>query len=193
MNKKIGLIIVLALLVGGVIGFGIASYVLRYSALTSASPTQPPMLFVSGMIKSVSGQSITIELPQAAGTKGAQLIRTVDVTSATKIVRATPKDPAVFNKEMAAFQQAMQKYATPLTQAPKNAAPPTPPTPPAPVIESPISLSDLKAGDLVTVDGGKNVATLASFDAVKISVIVPPSAAPVAPGVRTATTSAAKR
>ena len=70
-------------------------------------------------------------------------------------------------------------------------------TPPTPVTQTTLALSDLKAGDMILVDAGKDVSTATSFDAVTITVsgtgIVVPvgTAAGTAPMVNTPTAGSA--
>lgn len=172
MNKNITLIgMAVALVAGGVAGYYGASY--QYSGtLTKAKaafPTQPTMQMVSGTVKSVSGNTVTIQTqPSMNPFENLPAVRTVTVTSTTKIVKNEQKDTAVFQQEMADFQKAMQK------SVPVPGSTSTPamnlPTPPTPFNETVLKVSDIKVGDMVSVDAGKDVKTAASFDAVKITV-----------------------
>lgn len=188
MNKNITLIgMAVALVAGGVAGYYGASY--QYSGILNkakaAFPSQPTMPFVSGTVQSISGNVITIKSNTAMNPfENLPEIRKVTVTSTTKIVKNSPKDPAVFQQEMADYQKSMQRAIPSKTStsspvaAPSVVTPPTLTTPPTPMNETVLKISDLKAGDMIMVDAGKDVKTLVSFDAVKISVV---GSAPVMP------------
>ncbi|HQT82920.1 MAG TPA: hypothetical protein PLW99_02085 [Candidatus Paceibacterota bacterium] len=165
MTKTSFISVIIALIIGGVIGYAGAGY--QYSAiLTKAKEAFPPqmaMTSVSGTIQGISGNTITLNTPQSPNPfVTTPATRTVTVTSSTKIVKSTPVDPTVFQQEMAAYQKAVQKSATSTTA--------TPPPMPMPVTQTTIMLSDLKAGDMVTVDAGKDVSTASSFDAATVTV-----------------------
>jgi len=170
-NNNLILGIVIALIVGGAIGYAAAGY--QYSGklekAREAFPSQSMMQTVSGTIQSISGNTITIQTsPSINPFEDLPTMRTVTVTSETKIIKSEPKDPAVFQKEMEAYQKATSVSAPkPGELAPAGA---DLPTPPQPFTETALSLSDLTVGDMVIVDAGKDVKTAASFEAVKITL-----------------------
>jgi len=173
MNKNITLIgMTVALVAGGVAGYYGASY--QYSSILTkakaAFPTQSTMSAVFGTVKSVSGNTVTIQTqPSMNPFENLPAVRTVTVTSTTKIVKNEQKDPQVFQQEMIAYQKAMQKSAsTSGTSTPASVGQPA--TSPMPFVETVVNIADLKVGDMVSVDAGKDVKTAASFDAVKITV-----------------------
>src|ERR1035437_10270183 len=115
MNKNITLIgMAVALVAGGVAGYYGASY--QYSGILTkakaAFPTQPTMSSVFGTVKSVSGNTVTIQTqPSMNPFENLPAVRTLTVTSTTKMVKNEQKDTAVFQQEMTDFQKAMQKAA----------------------------------------------------------------------------------
>lgn len=170
MHKKITTLwLAGALAVGGVLGYAGASY--QYSTQLDKAkavfPSLPTMTIVSGSITSVSGNTITLQTqPSANPFENLPVVRRVTVTSATKIIKSAPKDPIAFQREMDAFLKASQKTtATSGAPAPIAAALSVPPRP---TTETELKVSDLKAGDIISVDAGKDVKTQASFDAVTI-------------------------
>ena len=101
MNKNITIGIVVALIVGGVVGYASAAY--QYSAILNkakaAFPTQTATTFVSGTIQSISGNTITLQTsPSANPFVTTPTTREVTVTSTTKIVKNEPVDPAVYQE-----------------------------------------------------------------------------------------------
>jgi len=172
MNNNLIVGIVVALVVGGAVGYVTAGY--QYSdkleMAKTAFPSQPTMQIVSGTIQSISGNTITIQTPPSINPfEDLPTVREVTVTSETKILKSEPKEPAVFQKEVEAYQKAMSASASkPGEQAPAAGA--NLPIPPQPFTETELSISDLKTGDMITVDAGKDVKTATSFDAVKITL-----------------------
>lgn len=184
MNKIVTVLaIVVALIVGGAVGYLSAGS--QYSALLAkdaamldkaklAFPTPPTMLSLSGTIKSISGNTLTIE-SSASGNPFDDLptIRQVTLTGATKIVSSKLKDLQIFSQEMSDYQKAIQKAA------PGVGSTTTPvavgfSTPPVPFSETEMQISDLKAGDVITVEAGKDIKMATSFDAVKVTLSVVP-------------------
>lgn len=187
MNKNnITLIAVSALVIGGLIGYGVAAY--QYSAQLSKVKTlfpsvQGPVLSVGGMIKSISNNVITIETPKSANPfEDTPTVREITVMSATSIVKRELKDPKAFQQEMDAFQKAAQKIV-PVTAGTTStpAASANVPTPPVPFKEIKLDISDLKVGDTVSVEAGKDIKMATSFETTKIILLseaVPAGSAP---------------
>jgi len=174
MNKNITLIgMAVALVAGGVTGYYAANY--QYSGILAkaraAFPSTPTMQSVTGTVQSVSGNLITMKTQSFNPFENLPEIRKVTVTSTTKIVKTAPKDPKVLQAEMDAYQKSIQKTIPPKAGTPVPAAASSMATPPTPMIETVLKVSDLKAGDMIMVDAGKDVKTVASFDAVKITVL----------------------
>ena len=175
MNNNTILGIIVAAVIGAAAGYAGAVY--QYSAqinkVKSAFPMQTSVTSVAGTIQSISGNTITIlSSPSGNPFENLPTTRTVTVTSATKIVKSTLKDPAVFQQEMAAYQKAVQKVIQ------KEVSSTTLPTMPTPAAETTLDISKLKVGDMVSVDAGKDVATATSFDAVVITVTAEAFAVP---------------
>lgn len=179
MNKSYLIGILFALAVGGVAGYVGAG--LQYSAqmnkIKAAFPAQLAMTSVFGTIQGISGSVITIQTPPSPNLfQDLPATRKVTVTSTTKIVKTTSKDPTVFQQEMADYQKTMQK-AVPSSGTSTAPSAMKLPTPPIPVTETEVKLSDLKVSDMISVDAGKDITTQTNFEAVKITV----SSAPAAP------------
>ncbi len=184
MNKNnITLIVVASLVIGGLIGYGGAAY--QYSAqlgkVKALFPSQQATTSIGGTIKSISGNVITIETSKSANPfEDAPTVREVTVTSATSIVKRESKDPKIFQQEMEAYQKVIQKAVT--VPVATTSTPPTAVQAPLPFSETAIAISDLKAGDTITIEASQNIGTAASFEATKITRIseaVPAGTAPV--------------
>jgi hypothetical protein len=182
-GMKLGLVLIGGLLVGGVVGYGAGrattgsplipssggskggSYAEGYAAaeqkLKDAGVIPSAAIEVRnifGAVTSVGDASLVMETnlrsPNPLDERQPPTSRTVNVTSETKIVRQTAKDPAEFRAEMEAFQQA---------------ADPTKPFPQPFNVET-ITLADIKAGDQVSVTADHDIFGEASFDATEINV-----------------------
>lgn len=171
------------LIIGAIIGFVIGAgqtgssnpEVARLQAQIDAAkkffPSMPEMHTVTGTIKSISGDSITIESANTVNPfETLPTERVVTVMSGTKFVSFEQKDQATFQKEMADFS--------------KNSGIPrsgsvAPIMPPMPFIEKNINRSDLKVGMIINAEANENIKEKASFVAVKITVT--PVMAPMVP------------
>ena len=147
----------------------IASYAAKIAAVNKIFPAMPATVFsLSGQVKSINGNTIVINAnpltqnPFAEGNFPA--VREVAVTGATSIIRIEQKDPAVFQKEMAASQKAMQSRTV------SAGTPPAAITLPNPFIEAVLKLSDVKIGDTITVTAASDITNAARFEATKIQV-----------------------
>jgi hypothetical protein len=121
------------------------------------------MRSVSGVIKDISGNTVTIESVSAANPfEALPAERIITITSGTKFVSFEQKDPASFQKEMADFS----KNAT--TSRP-GGTPTAPLIPPMPFTEKNINPSDLKVGMMISAEANENIKEKASFVAVKIT------------------------
>lgn len=166
--RKIIIGFTLAIVIGGAIGYTVAGY--QYSAklnkIKAAFPELPMMISVTGIVQSVSGNAITLQTgPSANPFEDLPTVRTVTITSSTKIVKVMPKDPKIYQAELDTYQKALQE-STPAVGTSSPAVNLL--IPPTPMNETTLKLSDLKAGDAITVDADKDVKTLVKFDAVKI-------------------------
>lgn len=151
----------------------------REFAYQSGIPNMP-IANVSGVIQTVSGNSLTVKTDLFIDEKvdGVGQVRTVNVASETKIVRRTEKDPAALMKELDAFDSRASGSDGMMS-------------PPEPFNEESISLLDLKVGDnIIIMSGVEDVRLVNPIEAKEISLfvqreIVPPPAmediAPVIP------------
>lgn len=191
----------MALIAGAVIGYLGAGY--QYSAQLDKAkkmfPVQPNMSVISGTVKSISGNTITLQTqPSMNPFEDLPTVREVSVTSATKIVKNELKDPKVYQQEMADYQAAFQT-AQKAAAAAGGKVPMTSikwPITPMPSVETAVKISDIKAGDMLMVDAGKDVKMSSSFEAVKITVTgagapIVPAGASAAPGAAPAPTAVA--
>ncbi len=156
MNKTLTLSIVVALIVGGVVGYFVGSL----SGFEKGKTTQqeklgglvdlvfpkPPEMIrsASGIITAVNGSSLSLEigdpedyLPHTDGTQQKKVVRTATLTPSTKIllIDSTQIDAQGNPK---------------ITE---------------------LSATDLKVGDAVTVRTDKNIRTETSFDAQQIEMV----------------------
>ncbi|MFA5842006.1 MAG: hypothetical protein WC835_03560 [Candidatus Paceibacterota bacterium] len=171
MQKNNLALVIAALVVGGIIGYAGAG--LQYSAqldkVKKMFPAQPDIRSVSGTIAGISGNTITLKTVASINPfENSPDTREVTVTNGTKIIRSEPKTPEAFREEMSAYQKALKKTfpapgATTTTAAKM-------PTSPMPFNEIAIQISDLKAGDMITVESGKDIKTAPDFEAVKITL-----------------------
>lgn len=186
MNKSIiAGVTVVALIVGGVVGYlGAGSqYSAQLDKAKKAFPTLPATQTIFGTIKSISGNVITLQTQSAVNPfENIPEVRTVTVTSATKIVKNERKDLNVLQQEMADYQKALKStsrtvpVAGSTTPAIANMT-----IPPMPFTQTEIKLSDLKVGDMVSVDADKDIKTEASFEVVKIVIEGTPVIGPPPP------------
>jgi len=190
MNKQIfaGIIIVVVIAagvigymigtssIGGVLG-GDASLRAKLEEVKKMFPTMPDSNFISGQVKSVSGNVIILNTPTSNPFDESPVIREITVTSATKIVKNENKSPETIQKEQEAYQKKMASF--------KPGSTDTLATPPMPFIEKEISVSDIKEGDQINVEAETQIRMVEKFEAVKITVqfspIAPasPASAPV--------------
>lgn len=158
-----------ALIIGAIMGFIVgagqpSSEVAHLQAQIESAkkffPSIPEMRSVSGTIKNISGDTVTIESANAANPfEVLPAERTITITSDTKITSLDQKDQAMFQKEMAEFSKT--------AMAPR--AGDTMVMPPMPFTEKNIKLSDLKVGMTISAEASENIKEKASFVAVKIT------------------------
>lgn len=146
-------------------GWEAARKKLEESGLVRAEPTE--IFTISGTITSINENKITLKAnPTVINPLAEQApeIRTITVTSETKIMKLNPKTPEEITKESEEFRKAMTAL--------KPGA--TPPTPPSPYEEDEIEITDLKVGDTVSVTSEANIKMAAEFVAKEISLTVTP-------------------
>lgn len=155
-------------------GYADAMRKVAESGLLPPSPTESTM--ISGTVKDVSGNRLTIEADLQAfdplGLKGLPKERTVTVSASTKITSISEMSPEEAVAAQLAYEQALAAYEP----GPENLDPP--PVPPSGFKEAAIALTDLKAGDRVTVTAAADILASASFEAVSILRQPAPSSLP---------------
>lgn len=117
---------------------------------------------LTGTVQSNNGSSLVIlanNLDTDQKIDGVGLTRTVTVTADTKIQQTTQKTSIELSQEVQAF---IANHATG-----------TRPTPPSPYTVTNLSLSEIKAGDVVTIQSGAPVRLLQTIPAVSIGVSKP--------------------
>lgn len=147
-----------------------ASYASKIAAVNKFFPQIPnEVTSISGKIEKINGQTITITANPISQNPFIDIsfpqTRVVNVTSATQLTRIVPKDPATFQKEMTAFQNAIQepRSATGTSQKSLN--------PPSSFVENNIKLSDIKIGNIVSITAASNILSVSNFSATKIQVL----------------------
>jgi hypothetical protein len=165
--------VLVGLLVGYFWGFAVgganvkASYASKIEAVSKLFPPVPSELTaINGKIEKIDGNTITITANNISQNPFSDInfptTRVITISSDTKLVKSVQKDPATFQKEMAAFQLAMQNGQRSASSAPIM--------PPTQFGETNINLSDLKAGDVITATASNNILSASSFTATKIQV-----------------------
>ena len=189
MNKQqiIGIIIVVALVAGGAgymmgrgggvpaLGGLSSSDQAKFDAAKKMFPPPPDSNFIYGQAKSVSGNVITLNTPISNPFDESPTVRQVTVTSSTKIVKNENKSVATMQQEQQAYQKKISSW--------KPSSTDTPPTLPMPFTEKEISISDIKAGDQLSIEAVTQIRMLEKFDATKITVQM--SASAFVPGLPT--------
>jgi len=147
-------------------GWQAARQKLEQSGLLRPEPEE--IFTLSGTITAVSKNQISLKAnPTVLNPLADQApeMRTVTVTSETKIIKLTPKTSEEIAKEAEDFREAMSSLE-PGT---------TPPTPPSPYTEEEIKITDLKNGDVISVTSDTNIKMAAKFVAKEIRLNVSPT------------------
>jgi len=118
-------------------GYDAAHQKLLASGLVPPTPNEA--LSLTGTVKSIAGGTLTVDVeyrsPDPLDETEIPTTRSVTLAASAKIYEIVPKDQATFAAEMSAFQQDPEAQATP----------------PQPFTRTELQLSDLKAGDSVTI------------------------------------------
>ncbi|MBI3671505.1 hypothetical protein HY249_01785 [Candidatus Azambacteria bacterium] len=126
---------------------------------------------ISGIVKSIADDKIIISADPMGPTRVAGVdLRTILTSSSTKVTLWQNKDRAIFEKELAKFTENIKKIQ-------KSKEPVVPELPPEPFTRTEIKLSEIKEGDRVAVEAGKDIKDSKEFTAVSIMVqkpIAPP-------------------
>ena len=121
-----------------------------------------------GTVENVSDSGFTLRLfaydPFAS--QGPSL-RNVTVNKETILERLIQKDNATIQKEQTAFMEKISAGGGSATGGENQSAPLTPPEP---FTRERISLNDIKAGDMVLVSAGEDIATAKQFIATRVSL-----------------------
>src|SRR3989344_4229560 len=145
------------------------------AALPAPGPIPGGVRGFGGTVENVSDSGFTLRLSAYDPfTSQGPSLRNVTVNKETILERLIQKDNATIKKEQIAF---MEKFSA------GGAAPAggqgsatggenqsAPLTPPEPFIRERISLNDIKAGDMVLVSAGEDIATAKQFVAVRVSL-----------------------
>lgn len=187
---------VIALVIGAVAGFafgrggivGPSPEVTKLRAqVEEAKKLFPPLpediRSVSGTVKEISGDLISIETFSANPFDETPRMRSITADSGTEITRNQPKDSAAYQRELDQYQKSFQS-AKPGSNLP---------VPPNPFREVSIDISDIKVGDQIVALANENIRDRMSFKAKSISVsgvagpagipggVIPPAPPPPAP------------
>lgn len=122
-------------------------------------PAPQDIQSISGTVKSIAGNVITMETGTANPFDEAPRTRTITTGDQTKITRNEQKDAARFQKEVTAFQKAMQSGTN------------TPIPPPSPFRDVAAHLSDIKPGQQIVVTAAQNIRDMESFNAISVSIL----------------------
>jgi hypothetical protein len=146
-------------------GWKAAQEKIEQSGLLRPEPAE--IFTVTGTITSVAGNKITLKAEPTVTNPLAEQApetRTVTVTAETKILKLTPKTPEEIAKESEAFRKSAAELEPGAT----------PPNPPSPFGTKEIKITDLKAGDTISVTAETNIKMAAEFAAKEISINVAP-------------------
>ena len=119
---------------------------------------------VSGTIKSISGNTISLEASIFSPFEELPPIRTITVTDKTTVIKLEQKAAATYQKELAEYQKA--------SEPPKGSKTPPVILPiPNPYTQLPGSRADLKPGLSISVTAKEDVKTKEAFEAAGIEVL----------------------
>ncbi len=174
-------VIVIVIIVSLLIGFGVGFYQGKQSATNRFQaqiekakkffPEALEIFSISGAIKKIDGNVLTIETPESANPfEDFPTMREVIVNDDTEIIKREQKSPEVFNREIAAYEQALNRVQRQLD--PSVPAPTDFPMSPDPFKETKIALDGLEVNNQILVDaGGENIKDSARFGAVRVVVL----------------------
>lgn len=186
--------LIISLIIGLVVGFSFGSYQDKQVINTDIEalerqlekarqffPTTPDIRFLSGTIKSIKDNVITMTAPPSTNPfEDMPTLREVVIMKNTTLMKNTPKDPDVLQKEFDEYQKELERNRD-------FADPSSFPTPSLPYNEVKITVDDLVVGDAILVTAAQNIKTAKRFDAERITVqeagagFAPPAAPALAP------------
>ena len=129
-------------------GWNAAKDKLEQSGLIRPEPTE--IFTITGKITAISGNTISITADQVVANPLADQApteRTVTVPARIKIIKSTSKTREQLSAEMTAYEKSLAELK-PDTERP---------SPPLPYAEQEIKLTDLKAGDTISVTSDQNI------------------------------------
>lgn len=129
-------------------GWNAAKDTLDQSGLIRSEPTE--IFTVTGKIIAISGNTISMTADQVVANPLADQApteRTVTIPAGTKIIKSTAKTREQLSAEMTAYEKSLAELK-PDTERP---------SPPLPYAEQEIKLTDLKAGDTISVTSDQNI------------------------------------
>jgi hypothetical protein len=147
--------------IGGSSSAEVASLQAQIEKAKKFFPPSAPTSVLGGTVLEVGNGTLVINVSSTNPFGDTSSMRTVAVSSATAIEKQTPKSPAEFQKEVTALQKIPFRNTTG-----------TPPLPPLPYSIDKLMLSDLRVGDLVTVESTGDISASANFAATRILSIV---------------------
>ena len=175
--KKIIVLVAIAVVVGCLLGytFGysrgskavVASYTGKVAEVSKFFPSSQEVFSLSGKIKNIKNDVITIDADPITINpflkENYPSVRQITVNNSTLITKIEQKNLQTFQKEMLAYQKLMQQNSVKETSIvnllPKQFS------------ENKMALSDLVAGDTITVAASSNISAATSFTATKIQLI----------------------
>jgi hypothetical protein len=120
-------------------------------------PVIDEMFSVTGTITGIGNNIINIDTFQSPNPfEDIPTKREIKISSSTKLIRQEQKDPQEFQKEMEKYQKILQENPNDLPKLPQY------------FDEVNIRITDLKAGDVITVTSETDIKTQASFNAEKV-------------------------
>lgn len=141
-------------------GYAAAQKKLADSGIFPPAPSESRVL--TGRVKAISGNTLTFEANLTTSnpleTINAPKERSVMIGSGTKLYRLVPKTQAEVDEE---------------TTRPRTDESGRPLPPPSLMRQEPIALTEIKAGELVTVTAGTDILRTTSFEATDIAIAPP--------------------
>ena len=137
-------------------GFDAAKMLVLNSGVGASFQTPADTHSLSGTITAIDGNQFTLHVQSPNPFDDPSLTdRVVTFSTSTMVIKLVQKDPKVFQSEMDAFAKATQVSST---------------TSPTPFTQVAANISDMKAGDVVTVTSSQNIKTLKEFSASQIQI-----------------------
>jgi hypothetical protein len=142
-------------------GWNAAKNKLDQSGLIRPEPTE--IFTITGKITAITGNKISLKTDQVVTNPladQAPTARTVTVPTGVKIIKSTTKTREELTAETAAYEKTLAEL--------KPGA--KPPSPPLPYAEEEIKLTDLKAGDTISITSDQNIKFATEIVATEIKI-----------------------